>query len=439
MNLENKVYNKIKGYVLIKGGEIYDPFLNINKKSDILIKDGIIKKIAGNISIKDNYTVLQCNQKIITNGFIDLHSHFREPGFEIKETVESGSMAAFYGGYTRVCVMPNTLPVVDTPELVTHLISKAESLPVYVFPIGAISKGQDGAELSEIGGMVNSGAVAISDDGLPVKNSQILRMALEYAKKFDIPVINHAEDNCLVNEGLINEGSQSVRLGLTGNPDIAESTMIFRDLSIADYVSGKIHIPHVTSKKSVDIIKEFKSKGVNVTAEVTPHHLCLTEDIVKKYNTSAKVAPPIRVLEDKKALIDGIKEGVIDCVATDHAPHTIEDKEKDFKHAPCGMIGLESAFGLVNKTLSKEKMSIHSIINLFTIKPSKIFNIKPNLIEEGNIAELNIIDPNFKWTFTKGDIKSKSQNSPVLGMELLGKVLVTINKGYISNCKAYNS
>ena len=436
MNLENKKYDKIKGYVLIKGGKIYDPFLKINKLSDVLIKDDIIKKIDKDIPIKDNYTVLKCDQQIVTNGFIDLHSHFREPGFEIKETVESGSMAAFYGGYTRVCIMPNTLPVVDTPELVTHLISKAKSLPIYVLPIGAISKGQNGTELSEIGGMVASGAVAISDDGIPLKNSQILRMALEYAKKFNIPVINHAEDNCLVNEGLINEGSQSVRLGLAGNPDIAESTMIFRDISIADYISGKIHIPHVTSKKSVEIIEKFKRKGVNVTAEVTPHHLCLTEEIVGNYNTSAKVAPPIRAIEDKKALIDGIKKGIIDCIATDHAPHTIEDKEKDFKHAPCGMIGLESAFGLVHKTLIKEKMSIYSIIDLFTIKPSKILNIKPNLIEEGSVAELNVLNPKLKWTFTDKDIQSKSQNSPILGMELLGKVLVTINKGYISCCKS---
>ena len=436
--MENKKYSKIRGYILIKGGKIYDPYLKINTTSDILIKDGIIEKISKNISKKQNYTVLECDKEIITNGFIDLHSHFREPGFEIKETIESGSLAAFYGGYTRVCIMPNTMPVIDTPELVTHLISKSKSLPVYIFPIGSITKGQKGMELSEVGGMVSSGAVAISDDGIPVKNSQILRMALEYAKKFNIPVINHAEDNCLVNDGVINEGNQSVRLGLPGNPDIAESTMIFRDLSIADYISGKIHIPHVTSKKSVEIIKKFKSKGVHVTAEVTPHHLCLTEDIVKSYNTNAKVAPPIRSLEDKNALIDGVKKGIIDCIATDHAPHTIEDKEKDFKHAPCGMIGLESAFGLVCKTLSKERMSINSIIDLFTIKPSKIINVKPNLIKEGNLAELNIISPTCKWRLKEEDIQSKSHNSPLIGMELLGKVLVTINKGFISNCKSPN-
>jgi len=437
--LENNTVNKIPEYVLLKGGKIYDPYLKINESKDILIKNGIIKEIKKNILMKNNHKVIQCDNQIITNGFVDIHSHFREPGYEFKETLETGACAAFYGGYTRVCIMPNTMPVIDTPELVANIIAKSKILPVDIYPIGAITKKQEGRELSELGSMVSSGAVAVSDDGVPVENSQILRMALEYAKKFDIPVINHAEDTCLVNNGVMNEGKQSLRLGLTGNPDIAEATMIYRDLSIAEYVSGKIHIPHVTSMKSLKIIKYFKDKGVNVTAEVTPHHLCLTEDILDCFNTNAKVAPPIRQLKDKKALIEAIKTGIIDCIATDHAPHSIEDKEKDFNHAPCGMIGLESAFGLVNKTLSKEKISIYSIIDLFTIKPSNIMKIKQNLIKVGNQAELNIINPENKWVFEKKDIKSKSQNSPIIGMELLGRIMLTINKGYISNFNTVDS
>ena len=435
MNFHNSDINKLQGYTLLKGGKVYDPFIGLDEKKDVLLEDGLIVRISKDIESSENYNVIDCSNCILTNGFVDIHSHFREPGFEIKETVNSGSIAAFYGGYTRVCLMPNTSPVIDSPELVKQLINKNDSLPIYIYPIGAITKGQQGRELSEVGQMVSAGAIAISDDGIPVKNSQVFRMAVEYARKFNIPVINHAEDDCLVNSGVMNEGLQSLKLGLAGNPDIAESTMIYRDLSIAEYTSGKIHIPHVTSAKSVEIIKNFKNRGVDVTAEVTPHHLCLTEDILKNFNTNAKVAPPIRSLKDKKVLIDAVKNGYIDCIATDHAPHTIEDKEKDFNHAPCGMIGLESAFGLVCNTLLNEKVDIKSIINLFTINPCNVMNIKPSVINVGNEAEINVIDANFKWKFKASDIHSKSKNSPIIGMDLLGKVYTTINKGYILNKK----
>ena len=427
--------NKIKGNVLLKGGKIYDPFLEINKVSDILIKDGIIMKISKNIPINNNYKVINCKKEIITNGFIDIHVHFREPGFEFKETIETGSLSAFYGGFTRVCTMPNTDPVIDTPELIKSIINASEKLPVYIHPIGAITKGQKGLELAEIGKMVLAGAVAVSDDGIPLKNSQLMRYALEYTKKFNIPVINHAEDCCLVNDGLMHEGDIALKLGLTGNPDISESTMIYRDLAIADYTGGRIHIPHVSSYKSLEIIKFFKNKGVNVTVEVTPHHLSLTDKILQNFDTDAKVAPPIRSKKDRDELIKGIKSGLINCIATDHAPHSIVDKERDFQNASCGMIGLESAFGLVNKTLMSKKYSIESIIDLFTINPSRIINVIPNVIQEGNIAELNIINPKHEWIFTKDLIQSKSSNSPLIGKKMIGKVMVTINKGYISSCK----
>ena len=423
---------KNKGFILLKGGKIYDPFIKLNGKKDILLKDGIILLIDKNISNKSNYTVIDCDNHIITNGFIDMHVHFREPGFEYKETLTSGSEAAFYGGFTRVCVMPNTDPVIDNPELVKYIIDKSSSLPIFIYPIGAITKDQKGHELAEIGSMVSEGAVAISDDGVPVTNSQVLRMALEYSKKFNIPVINHAEDINLVNEGLMHEGNVSLKLGIPSNPDISESTMVFRDLSIADYTSGKIHVPHVSSYKSIEVIKEFKNRGLNVTAEVTPHHIYLTDEVLCDYNSNAKVAPPIRSEKDRKMLVEAIKDGFIDCIASDHAPHTIEDKEKDFKHAPCGMIGLESSFGVVNKVLSNERMSVESIIDLFTINPSKIINIKPNPIQKGEIAELNIINPIEKWIFDKNHIKSKSKNSSILGHELIGKVIMTFNKGYVS-------
>ena len=431
----NKQFNLTKGFILLKDGNIYDPFQSIEKQNDILIRDGKIIEINKQIKLKSNYKVIDCSQFIITNGFIDLHAHFREPGFEFKENLITGSNSAFHGGFTRVCTMPNTNPVVDTPELVTYIIDKSEDLPIYIYPIGAITKGQKGEELAEIGQMVNKGAVAISDDGIPIHNSQVMRFALEYAQQFNIPVINHAEDCHLVNDGLIHEGDVSLKLGLSGNPDIAESSMVYRDLSIAEYVSGRLHVPHVSSYKSIEAIKNFKERGINVTAEVTPHHLCFSDEILKNYDTNAKVAPPIRSIKDQRALIDAVKTGIIDCIATDHAPHAIEDKEKDFKNAACGMIGMESAFALVNTTLRKEKMDIKDIINLFTIKPSSIVDITPDLICEGSNAEINIIDPKFKWKFSLQDIYSKSKNTPVIGMDLIGKIIYTINKGYISNKK----
>jgi len=426
---------KINSYILFKGGLIYDPYIKLNDKKDVLIKNNKIIEIKNDISIKSSYQVINCKGFVITNGFIDLHSHFREPGYEFKETLKTGSLSAIYGGYTRVCVMANTDPVIDTPELVRFLIDKSSSLPIFIYPIGSITKGQKGEQLSEIGEMVKAGAVAISDDGLPVKNSQVLRSALEYAKKFDIPVINHAEDNCLVNKGLMHEGLNSLRLGIPGNPSIAESAMIYRDMEIAKYVNGRLHIPHVSSKESLDVIQFFKDKNFNVSAEVTPHHLCLTDDVLKKYNTNAKVAPPIRSKKHQESLINAIKKGLINCIATDHAPHSIDDKDTDIQNASCGMIGLESSFGLVCKTLLKHKMSITSIINLFSYNPSQIIKVDPNPIKEGCDAEINIIDPNIEWTFKNENIQSKSFNTPILGMKLKGKIIYTINKGFIANKK----
>mgnify|MGYP001304743013 CR=1 FL=1 len=431
MILNNKI-NKIKDYVLIKNGNIYDPFININDTSDILIKNNKIVNVKKNIKSKSSYLIIDASNKIVTNGFVDLHAHFREPGYEYKENLKSGSKSAFFGGFTRVCCMPNTKPVLDSPELINFINHKSKDLPIYIYPIGSITKNQDGKEMSEIGEMVNAGIVAISDDGIPVKNSQILRMALEYSKKFNIPVINHAEDGFLVNDGIINEGKTSLRLGLPGNPSISESTMVFRDLSIAEYVSGKIHIPHISTAKSIEIVKLFKDKGFDLTCEITPHHLCLTDEILLDYNTNSKVAPPIRSRQEQKVLLNAVKSGLIDCIATDHAPHSIDDKETDICNAACGMIGMETAFSLVSSTLIKEKMSINSIINLFSLNPSKIIGICPNPIKKDSEAEINIIDLNKKWVLSENHIQSKSLNTPLIGKKLTGKIEYTINKGFIS-------
>ena len=425
-----KKIKKINKKVILKGGLIIDPFENKKYKNDIYILNGNIVEISDSIDIEDALTI-DCNKKVITSGFVDIHAHFREPGNENKETLNSGSLSAMAGGFTDVCIMPNTLPPIDSPESIQFILSKASSLPINIYPIGAITKGQQGSEITEIGEMVNNGAIAISDDGLPVVNGNVLRYALEYSKMFNIPVINHAEDVCLRANGLMNEGYMSTILGLDGNPDISESTMIFRDLSIAEYVDGRIHIPHVSSAKSVEIIKEFKDKGVNVTAEVPPHHLYVTDKILENFNSNAKVAPPIRTEDDRTALINGLKSGIIDCIATDHAPHAIEDKECDFEQACCGMIGLETAFPLSYEILSKNGSSIEEIIKWLTVKPSKILGINKQGFSIGSKADICIIDLDKKWTFNKENIYSKSSNSPFIGSKFNTYIDTVISKGYL--------
>ena len=405
-------------------GTIYDPFKKVNIDGSILLEDGIVIAV-GDVDISDAQQI-DCSGKIITAGFIDLHAHFRVPGREDKETLETGAMSAMAGGFTRVCVMPNTDPPLDTPEAIRFIKDKAESVPIQIYPIGAITIGQKGMEIAEYGEMIKEGAVALSDDGIPVENGQVLRLALEYSSMYGVPVINHAEDVPLRNDGLMNESPLSTRLGLDGNPDISESVMVFRDLEIAEFVDGRIHIPHVSTEKSVDIIRQFKAKGVNVTAEVTPHHLGLTENSLINFDTNAKVAPPLRKDADRKALIQGLKDGVITCIATDHAPHTIEDKEKDMKHAPCGMIGLESAFALSNTTLQGDGFAIEDVIGWLTAGPASVLNWDINAFEIGTPAEITIIDDSSIWEMSVENIYSKSKNSPMVGMEFKGEIIMTI-------------
>ncbi len=416
---------KLSGTVLLKGGKIYDPYADKTQRASILIQNGFIKKI-GQVKSLKSAKIIDCSGKMITPGFIDLHAHFREPGREDKETLETGAVAAMAGGFTRVCIMPNTEPPLDNPESIRFIIEKSADLPITIHPIGTITLGQKGKELAEIGEMVAAGAVAVSDDGLPVQNGQVFRYALEYAQKYNIPVINHAEDIPLRNEGVMNESAFSTRLGLPGNPDISESVMVFRDLELAEYTGGSIHIPHVSTKRSVDLIRRYKSKGIKVTAEVTPHHLGLTQEVLHEYDTHAKVAPPLRTRADNQALIEGLLDGTIDCIATDHAPHTIEEKEMDFFHAPCGMIGLESAFALSHTVLKQAGASTEQVIQWFTKNPAQIMGFSLHGIEENHPANLNIIDPDEEWEFKTEHIHSRSKNSPMLGMTFKGRIQQTI-------------
>jgi len=420
---------KMPKKLLLQGGAVYDPFLDKSKKANILIENNKISAMGS--KIKDNdATKINCKGLVITHGFCDVHVHFREPGQEHKETLKTGSLAALAGGFTRVCVMPNTTPPLDSPESIKFITDKSANCPIFIHPIGAVSKSQKGEELTEVQGMVKEGAVAISDDGLPIADSQVMRLALEYASMFNIPVINHAEDECLRNDGVMNEGEASTRLGLSGNPSLSESIMIQRDLELANLIKTKIHVPHVSSSSGVSNIKRMKKNNSKISAEVTPHHLYFNDNALSGYNTNFKVAPPIRTEKDRKALIKGLKDGTIDCIATDHAPHTTEEKEASFDMAPFGMIGLESCFGVVNKVLD---LPLKEIIKLLTINPRNIMNFNSNLFKKGALAEITIIDPDHEWIFSEENIYSKSKNSPFIGEKLKGKIHYTLSKGFLAN------
>ncbi len=418
--------------LVLKNGTIVDPFNKKTFTGDVLIEDGKITGV-GEVKASSSAVEINCDGKIVTHGFCDIHVHFREPGREDKETLATGANAALAGGFTRVCVMPNTTPSLDSPETIKYTVEKAESLPVHIHPIGAVTKGQKGTEITEMAAMKKDGAVAFSDDGVPIMDAKVMRLALDYTTMIGVPIINHSEDVGLRNEGVMNEGSFSTKLGLPGNPDVAESTMVNRDLEIAKIAGSSLHVPHTSTKKAVDHIREAKANGLTVTAEVAPHHIFFTDADLVTYDTNLKVAPPIRSSEDKKALIAGLKDGTIDCIATDHAPHTIEDKEKTFDLAPFGMIGLESCFGAVNKVLVKESgWSLASLLESMTVKPRKIMGFESNLLKEGQEAELTVLDPEQVWTFSNDDIYSRSKNSPYVGRELVGKPEITLSKGMIA-------
>ncbi|MEE3153371.1 MAG: dihydroorotase [Candidatus Neomarinimicrobiota bacterium] len=417
--------------LVLKNGTIIDPHHKKTIHGDVWIKDGTIAGVGRFKAPKSSETV-DCSGKVITHGFCDLHVHFREPGREDKETLQTGSLAAMAGGFTRVCVMPNTNPPLDSPESINFIREKAENCPIHIHPIGAVTKSQDGNDLTEMGLMHQEGAVAFSDDGLPIQDGAMMRIALEYATLVDVPIINHAEDVCLRAEGVMHEGRISTHLGLPGNPDLAESAMVHRDLELAEFTGARLHVPHVSSAKAVHHIREMKQKNKNVTAEVTPHHIFFNDDALTSFNTHLKVAPPIRTEEDRRALIQAVKEGTIDCIATDHAPHTIEDKETTFDLASFGMIGLESCFGAVNKVLmDQEGLQLEEVIALLTAKPRAIMGFDPDLFTLGRAAEINVIDADKEWTFEREHVRSRSINSPFYGEPLKGKVELTISCGRI--------
>ena len=423
---------KLPKKLILQHVEILDPIKEKVFKGNVLLINGKIAEV-GKFDQPTDAKSLDCKGLTLTHGFCDLHVHFREPGDEDKETLESGSLAALSGGFTRVCTMPNTNPPIDSPESVRFIIEKSKDYPIHIHPIGAVTKGQKGKEISEMGLMNQAGAIAFSDDGLPIQNGLVMRKALEYSKMLNVPVINHAEDDCLRCNGVMNEGIISNRLGLLGNPSISESTMVFRDLKLADMTGAKLHVPHVSTAASVEYIKQIKRSNNKVSAEVTPHHLFFSDEALLNYNTNLKVAPPLRNDLSRKALIKGIKQGVIDCIATDHAPHGLHEKETTFDCASFGMIGLESCFGVVKRLLvDEEGLSLVNLIKLLTTAPRKIMGFNYDLFRLGVEAELVIFNPVEEWRFKESNVFSKSINSPFYNKNLIGKVRYTISKGKIA-------
>ena len=420
---------KLPKKLVLQGGTILDPLSGRSKKGNVVIERNKIKSVGSTGGAKGEAKI-DCSGLVITHGFCDVHVHFREPGREDKETLQTGSRAALAGGFTRVCVMPNTSPPLDTPESIRFIVEKAEECPVHIHPIGAVTKGQKGQELTEVQGIISEGAVALSDDGFPISDAQVMRLALEYTSMFDKPVINHAEDECLRNNGLMHEGEISTRLGLAGNPSLAEAIMIQRDLELANMIQAKLHVPHVSSAGGAANIRRMKKLNPNITAEVTPHHLFFNDQALLEYNTNFKVAPPIRTEDDRKELIKAVKDGTFDCIATDHAPHTIEEKEATFESAPFGMIGLESCFGAVNKVLD---MPLKELLKLLTVNPRRVMGFEEDLFKIGCAAELTILDPDQEWIYKEQNIYSKSRNTPFIGEKLKGKVRYTISKGTIAD------
>ena len=418
--------------LLIKNGYVVDARTGRNGIFDILIDEGKIVDI-GNDFESTNCDFIDATGKFVVPGFVDAHCHLREPGYEYKEDLESGSASAALGGFTSIACMPNTNPCIDNQTVVKYIINKAKQEAfVNIYPIGTISKGQKGEELSEIGELKFAGAVAISDDGKPVRNPSLMKKALQYASMFDVTVISHCEDIELADEGVMNEGYQSTIMGLKGIPSAAESIMVARDILLAEYTNTVVHIAHVSTEASVDLIRNAKRRGIKVTAETCPHYFSLTEEACEGFNTMAKVNPPLRTKKDVEAVIQGLKDGTIDVIATDHAPHHIDEKNVEFNLAANGMVGFETALSLVITHLVKPGiLSLEQVVQKMCLNPSRILGLNKGVLEVGRTADITILDVNEERKIDVSRFKSKSKNSPYDGFKLNGVVYHTIVNGKV--------
>jgi dihydroorotase len=420
--------------LLLRNGTIIDPSQSLETKSDLLIQGGKIAAIGADLKA-DDAEILDATNLIVAPGFIDLHVHLREPGFEYKETIESGARAAVAGGFTSVCCMPNTKPINDNSSVTSFIIEKARAANLAnVFPIGAITNGSKGEQLAEIGEMKRAGIVGISDDGRPVCDAQMMRRAMEYAKDFDLPVIDHCEDCCLAPGWAMHEGEYSARLGLKGLSGAAEDLQVSRDIQLAELTGAHVHIAHISTAKSVAFVRQAKANGLRVTCEITPHHFTLTDAAVfeMQYDTNTKMAPPLRSQADVEACIEGLRDGTIDAIATDHAPHHANEKAYEFDQAPNGIIGLETALSLtLDRLVQRNVISLSRMIELLSCNPSRLFNLHRGTLQVGSIADVTIFDPQKKIKVDATKFQSKSRNMPFEGWELTGAPHTTIVAGRI--------
>ncbi len=418
--------------LLIQNGWVVDPKNNIDGKMDILIEDGVIKEVAPSINATADQ-VINAEGKTVAPGLVDLHVHFREPGLEYKEDIETGSRAAAKGGVTTVVCMPNTSPVIDNKAQVRYVMERGKEVGlINVLTSGCITKGQNGTELAEIGSMKDAGAVAVTDDGKPVGSSVVMRKAMEYAKMFDIPVFSHSEDLSLVDGGSMNEGYTATVLGIPGIPKAAESVAVSRDVLIAEEVDGRLHVCHVSTKNAIEAIRAAKARGVQVTAETAPHYFSLTEKACEGYNTNAKMNPPLRDDEDVKAVIEALADGTLDAIATDHAPHHQDEKELEFDQASNGIVGLETSLGLgVTYLVKTGKLTLSQLIEKMSTVPAEIIKIDRGTLGVGKVADLVIFDPEQSYCVDVKNFASKGKNSPYDGFELYGKIAWTVAGGKI--------
>jgi dihydroorotase len=420
--------------LLLKGGRVVDPAAGLDQVADVLIRDGVVVEVGADLKMAKGETV-ECSEKVVLPGLVDVHVHLREPGREDEESVHSGTRAAAHGGFTAVCAMPNTEPIVDEGAAVRFLVERAaRDGAVRVHPIGAITARQEGRALAEIGDMVDEGAVAFSDDGRGVQDAGMMRLAMDYIKRFGKPVVSHCEDTALAGNGVVNEGAVSTRLGLPGWPAAAEEIMVARDIRLAELTGCRLHVAHISTAGSVELVRAAKARGVLVTCEVTPHHLFLTEDaITETYDTYLKMNPPLRTAEDGAALLAGLLDGTVDCIATDHAPHAPHEKALEFEIAPFGTAGIETALPLViTHLVAKGKATWDQVAEWMCHNPRLALGLPAVSLKAGSVADITIVDPEAKVQVTDDWYVSRSRNCAFAGAKLLGRASEVLVGGYFA-------
>lgn len=427
--------------VLIRGGRVIDPAQGIDSHLDIWIAGGKIADIGVDLRPPMPKTstdpghapwVIEARGCIVAPGFIDMHTHLREPGFEYKETIATGLAAAAVGGFTAVAAMANTQPVNDTPAVTEFMLRRAAAVRgTRLYPVGAVSVGLQGKELAEIGGMHNAGIVALSDDGMPVMNARLMRRALEYGRMLGLPVLSHCEDHVLSAHGVMHEGVVSTALGLPGTPAAAENVMVYRDIQLAALTGAHVHIQHSSTAEAVDLVRRAKAQGIHVTAEACPHHFTLTDEAARHYDTNTKVNPPLRTAQDVAAVRDGLCDGTLDVIASDHAPHHVSEKEREYTEAPFGMIGLETSVGLSLRLYHEGLLPLPQLIAMYTINPARVLNVPHGTLRVGSVADVTMLDPEYEVTVEAASLRSRSKNSPFLGWSLRGAAVLTMVDGEV--------